>query len=221
LLADATKTGMNMTIRGVIFDCDGVLFESRQANLAYYNRVLKQFGKQPVTESDSAQLQLCHTAASPVVFADLLADQSQEEVLAFAATLNYQEFLHYMVPEPGMVAALRQLSGAMPLAVATNRGTSMPDILRHFGLADYFSVVVTSKDVVRPKPYPDMLQKASELLGLKARELLFVGDSDLDRQAAKGAGIPFVAYKSQLADCLRIDHHRQLQEVLNRFSAMT
>jgi HAD superfamily hydrolase (TIGR01509 family) len=208
-------------IRGVIFDCDGVLFESRQANLAYYNTVLKQFGKSPVTDSDHAKLQLCHTAASPVVFAELLADQAQEKVLAFAATLGYQEFLPYMTPEPGMTEALRQLSETLPLAVATNRGTSMPDILQHFGLADYFSVVVTSRDVRRPKPYPDMLHKAAELLGLATEELLFVGDSELDRLAADGAGIAFVAYKSQLAGSLRIDHHQELQELLKRINATT
>jgi phosphoglycolate phosphatase len=210
-----------MRIRAVIFDCDGVLFESRQANLSYYNTVLKRFGKPPVTATDSAELLLCHTAASPVVFAELLADQPQEEVLAFAATLGYQEFLPYMIPEPGMAEALKQLSATLPLAVATNRGTSMPDILRHFGLANYFSVVVTSRDVARPKPYPDMLHKAAELLGFAAQELLFVGDSELDRQAAKSAGIAFVAYKNQLADSLRIDHHQQLQEVLQCFNSMT
>jgi HAD superfamily hydrolase (TIGR01509 family) len=208
-------------IRGVIFDCDGVLFESRQANLAYYNTVLKQFGKSPVTDSDHAKLQLCHTAASPVVFAELLADQAQEKVLAFAATLGYQEFLPYMTPEPGMTEALRQLSETLPLAVATNRSTSMPDILQHFGLADYFSVVVTSRDVRRPKPYPDMLHKAAELLGLATEELLFVGDSELDRLAADGAGIAFVACKSQLAGSLRIDHHQELQELLKRINATT
>ena len=59
-------------IRGIIYDCDGVLFESRAANLAYYNAVLRQFGEPAVATDDSVKAQLCHTAASPEVFAVLL-----------------------------------------------------------------------------------------------------------------------------------------------------
>ena len=42
-------------INGIIFDCDGVLFESRKANLAYYNAVLSQFGEPPVDCGRSCQ----------------------------------------------------------------------------------------------------------------------------------------------------------------------
>ncbi|MDH3454714.1 MAG: hypothetical protein OEL80_06150, partial [Desulfuromonadales bacterium] len=59
-------------IRGIIFDCDGVLFESRDANLAYYNTVLQRLGESPVEESDHVRAHLCHTAASPQVFVQLL-----------------------------------------------------------------------------------------------------------------------------------------------------
>lgn len=210
-----------MTIKAVIFDCDGVLFSSHQANLAYYNKVFERFARAPVTDPASPAAHLCHTAASPMVFAALLAEQDQQEVLAYAATLDYRQFLHYMVPEPGVVETLRQLSSRLPLAVATNRGGSMGDVLEHFELIDYFSVVVTSRDVQRPKPYPDMLHRAVALLGLKVNEVLFVGDSELDQLAAERARVPFVAYKSSLSGSRRIDHHRQLGELLGVLNSET
>jgi len=197
-------------IRGIIYDCDGVLFESRAANLAYYNAVLQQVGEPPVAADDSDKAHLCHTAASPEVFAALLGPARVEQALACAATLDYRQFIPFMTPEPGMVETLAALSAQMPLAVATNRGTSMPEILRHFGLSRYFQTVVTSRDVARPKPHPDMLELVARRLGLRGNELLFVGDSELDSAAAARAGIRFAAYKGDLTGELKIRSHSEL-----------
>jgi HAD superfamily hydrolase (TIGR01509 family) len=201
-------------IRGIIYDCDGVLFESRQANLAYYNTVFGHLGVPPVAADDRQRAQICHTAASPQVFAALLGPGLIEEALAFAATLDYRRFIPLMTPEPGMTETLAILSARLPLAVATNRGTSMIEILRHFGLSDYFHTVVTSRDVPRPKPHPDMLLLAASRLGLAVSEVLFIGDSELDREAARQAGIRFVGYKGEAGGEVEIDGHRQLLEVL-------
>jgi len=200
--------------RGIIFDCDGVLFSSHEANLAYYNRVLEQMGERPVWAADEERAHLCHTAASPEVFRQLLGEDRMSEALALAAEVDYRQFLHHMHPEPEMVETLHQLSARMPLAVATNRGTSMPGILRHFDLASYFTEVVTSRDVPRPKPAPDMLQLAAKRLGLAVDSLLFVGDSDLDRQAAAAAGVAFVAYRNPAGGDWSIERHSELLEIV-------
>lgn len=197
-------------IRGVVFDCDGVLFESRQANLAYYNTILSHFGAPCVDPKDLETAHVCHTAASPEVFKVLLGPARVDEALAFAGTLDFRTFIPFMTPEPDLVESLAALSAGMPLAVATNRGGSMSEILKHFDLERYFTAVVTSRDVLRPKPYPDMLNLAACRLGVDAKELLFVGDSDLDRRAAQGAGIRFAAYKWEGTGDLRVDGHREL-----------
>jgi HAD superfamily hydrolase (TIGR01509 family) len=197
-------------IRAIIYDCDGVLFESRAANLAYYNAVLRQLGAPPVAADDRLKAHLCHTAASPEVFAGLLGAERVEQALACAAVLDYRQFIPFMTPEPGMVETLAALSAQMPLAVATNRGTSMPEILRHFGLTQYFQTVVTSRDVARPKPYPDMLELVARRLGLPGEDLLFVGDSELDSTAAARAGVRFAAYKGVLPGELKIGSHNEL-----------
>ncbi len=196
--------------RGIIYDCDGVLFESRKANLAYYNRVQQYFGEPPVHPEDEDRAHLCHTAASPKVFEVLLGSERVAAALEFAATVDYRQFIPHMEPEPGMVDALATLAQCLPLAVATNRGNSMTEILRHFGLSDYFNTVVTSRDVPRPKPYPDMLLLAAERLRRKPEELLFIGDSELDREAAAAAGIPFASYKGELGADFEVRHHAEV-----------
>lgn len=197
-------------VAGIIFDCDGVLFESRAANLAYYNTILELFEEPPVDPADRERAHLCHTAASPEVFRTLLGAERVAAALAAAADLDYRRFIPQMRPEPGMVEALAGLSERFPLAIATNRGGSMRDILAHFDLAGYFRAVVTSRDVPRPKPHPDMLVEAARQLALDHSRLLFVGDSELDRAAAAAAGIRFAAYRSALEADLCLDSHRQL-----------
>ncbi len=207
---------MSGNICGVIFDCDGVLFESRRANLAYYNAILSRFGEPEVTEAQPERANLCHAAASPEVLATLLGDERASAALDFAATLDYRQFIPWMDPEPGMPEALAQLSAQMPLAVATNRGTSMPEILDHFGLQSYFSAVITSRDVERPKPHADMLLLAADRLGLSLTSLLFVGDSIYDKMAAEAAGIPFVAYRPAFAYPRQVNGYDQLLAFVER-----
>jgi HAD superfamily hydrolase (TIGR01509 family) len=200
-------------IRGIIYDCDGVLFESRQANLAYYNTVLSHFGEPPVLPEERERAHLCHTAASPKVFEALLGPERLAVALSFARTFDYCRFIPHMQPEPGMVEALSILSAKLPLAVATNRGTSMPEILAYFDLGRFFRTVVTCRDVERPKPHPDMLFMAARRLGLRESELLFIGDSELDREAARGAGIRFAAYGGQVEGDLEIESHREVVDL--------
>lgn len=203
-------------IRGIVFDCDGVLFESKRANLAYYNLILESFGESPVEASDRERAHLCHTAASTQVLTQLLGEERVPQALAFAAELDYRQFIPFMEPEPGMREALSALAKAYPLAVATNRGYSMPGILDHFGLKAYFKAVVTCHDVENPKPAPDMLHAVAAHLQIAPKALLFVGDSELDQAAARAAGMPFAIYRGELQADLRLEHHSELIELFVR-----
>lgn len=196
-------------VKGIVFDCDGVLFESRKANLEYYNTILDRFSEDPIPVDDE-RAQLCHTAASPEVFRVLLGEERVAPALAIANSLDYREFIPFMIPADNLHEVLSAFAKSTPLAVATNRGTSMKEILRHFDLDSYFNVVVTSRDVSRPKPYPDMLQLASRQLGLAIDDLLFVGDSELDFKAAKSAGMAFVAFGGRFPGVPTVNSHREL-----------
>jgi len=201
-------------VRGVIYDCDGVLFESRKANLDFYNAILAHFGEPGVTPEDRPRAHLCHTAASPRVLEVLLGPDRTPAALSYASTLDFRTFIPGMVPEPDLAESLARLSRHYALAVATNRGTSMPEILNHFGLSGFFKSVVTSRDVVLPKPHPEMLLLAAERLGFGVSELVFVGDSELDRDAARGAGIRFVAYNGGTTGDMAVTSHAELADLL-------
>ena len=84
------------------------------------------------------------------------------------------------------------------------------NILQHFDLSQYFTAVVTSKDVAQPKPAPDMLHEAARRLNCHETELLFVGDSELDQAAARAAGMSFAVYRGELDADLTLLHHDEL-----------
>ena len=201
-------------IEAVIFDCDGVMFESRQANLAYYNRILVEFSYPPVSVDQKDRALLCHTASSPEVLANLLREEDLSPALNFAATLDYREFIPHMEPEANLLDLLEHLSGKYPLAIATNRGKSILSVLDHFSLQGFFDVVVTSHDVERPKPAPDMLFLAAEKLSIEPENCLFIGDSELDKLAAAEAKVQFVGYGGGVSGMISLSNHLELLDYL-------
>ncbi|SEA09600.1 haloacid dehalogenase superfamily, subfamily IA, variant 3 with third motif having DD or ED/haloacid dehalogenase superfamily, subfamily IA, variant 1 with third motif having Dx(3-4)D or Dx(3-4)E [Desulfuromusa kysingii] len=203
-------------IEAVIFDCDGVMFESRRANLAYYNRILKEFSYPLVSADQTERAQLCHTASSPDVLSELMRDNDLVPALRFAATLDYREFIPQMEPEPHLTELLTQLRNDYPLAIATNRGKSILSILDHFDLHRFFSSVVTSHDVERPKPAPDMLLLAASYLDIAPENCLFIGDSVLDKAAAAAAGMLFAGYGGVSGMITLSSHHDCLEYFVGR-----
>lgn len=199
-------------IKAVVFDCDGVMFDSQQANLAFYNRILAHFGEPAVTASQPERVHLCHTASSPQVFEGLLGSALVEAALDYSQQLSYEQFIPQLQVEPGLFEALLQLSAHFPLAIATNRGSSMMKILDFFDIDGFFHHVLTYLDVARPKPCPDMLYAVAQRLHLVPDQMMFIGDSELDKRAAKSAGCHFVSYKWDGG--VRIDHHSQLMQLL-------
>ncbi len=201
--------------KAVIYDCDGVIFDSLEANVVFYSKVLQYFGKPPLDRNDGEVMNLLHTYASKDVLAQLFAgDPRMGEALDFAGSIDYRELLPFMHMEEGFRETLEALRSRMRLAICTNRSTSMDMVLEHFGLAGYFSCVMTASRVRNPKPHPEPLLKILEYFEIKPNEALFVGDSELDRRASEAAGVPFVAYKAGIQCLARIDRHADILKLI-------
>lgn len=206
---------MKRDIKAVIYDCDGVMFDSFEANLAFYMQVIEHFGKAPLDRADADTMRVLHTYCNRDVLAYLFAgDDYLDEVRAFSATIDYRKLFPLMLMEEGLRETLDALHGRVELAVCTNRASSMDMLLESFGLERYFSCVMTAGRVTNPKPDPEPLLKVLEQYGIAADEALFVGDSEVDRQAADAAGVPFVAYRGDMRAIARIDRHLDLLPLL-------
>jgi len=184
-------------VQAVIFDCDGVMFDSKDANAAYYNQLLARFNLPSLT-GEELEFAHMHTVKQAVEYmlkrrggegARCLSDVS--ETLTF---LNYADFLRYMKIEPHLKEVLTYLRPHYRTAISTNRTTTMPMLLERFGLVASFDLVVTALDVKHPKPDPESLWKILEAFKLKPHEVVYVGDSIVDQRAAQAANITLVAY---------------------------
>lgn len=200
-------------IQAVVFDCDGVLFDTQEANRVYYNRFLAHFGLPELSES---QLEFVHAHTFGEALDHLFPDERlRREAYEFRRTLDYGEFLRHLRIEPGLRALLPRLRRRYKTAIATNRMDTMHRLLAEFGLAGDFDLVVTSLDVARPKPAPDALLKILAHFGLAPPEALFVGDSGVDAATARAAGVPFVAYRNPgLAADRHIERLEELEALL-------
>jgi HAD superfamily hydrolase (TIGR01549 family) len=102
-----------------------------------------------------------------------------------------------MVMEEGFKELLIRLkAGGYIRGIATNRTNTMEKVLEDFHLQEYFEMVVTAAMVKNPKPDPEQLLLIMAKYGLKPDEILFIGDSEYDRQAAVAAKVWFAAFKN-------------------------
>ena len=202
-------------IRAVVFDCDGVMFDTAEVNRLYYNRVLDHFGKPPLTETQFVKV---HMFSVKDAIAYLFPEKtSLEDVFLHMKGLPYGNFIDYMMIEPGLKDLLDYLKKKDYIrAVATNRTNTMAQVLKVFDLETRFESVVTAADVKNPKPAPDQLFKIMDQFKLKPEEILFIGDSQFDEMAATSAGTVFIAFNNT---SLKADFHfnsmAQIKEILN------
>ena len=200
-------------IKLVAFDCDGVLFDTAQANRFYYSRILQHFGRPALTEEQFRFVHM-HTVHESIAY--LLPDENTLEAAhVFRKTMDYRKYLSYLTVEPQLVALLEKLRPRIKTAIATNRTDTMEQLLAEFDLDGYFDLVVTSSDVKQPKPHPDALLKILDHFGLAPYQVIYIGDSRVDELAARAAKMPLVAYRNrELAAEYHIDSFGELEELL-------
>ncbi len=202
----------------VILDCDGVLFDSFEANVAFYNAVLEQIGE-PLLDEEGRHH--AHRMATPQIMEWLFADRPVRlaEAKEAAYATDYTPFLAKLIPVPRLFETLGWLRERYRTAMATNRGATIPALVSHFDLGPHFELVVGIRDVPRPKPAPDMLLYCLERLGVHADDALYVGDSPGDHAAAVAAGMRFVAVGDTVEHEPCIDELCELPRLLTRLAA--
>lgn len=177
--------------RVIAFDCDGVMFDTEAANRAYYNDILAHLGKPAMTDR---QFAYCQMSTADQAVAYLLSDPDEyARGQQFRKQRGYTPYIKYMKIAPDLVDVLSWCRPGLNTAVATNRSDTMGRVLEVHGLEKYFDLVVTALDVENPKPHPDQLLKITEHFNVMPEQVLYIGDSPVDEQAARAAGAVFAA----------------------------
>jgi len=186
-------------IRCVIYDCDGVLFDSLEANTRLYNDLCARVGRGPLRDEEMRYVHT-HTVFEAIHFIFGKVDEMEKKALEMLRLkqIDLREYIVYLKMEPHLLQALEKLKEKGILrAINTNRTTSMKYIIEKYDLWQYFEMVVTALDVKNPKPHPESIEKILKEFNLNKEEAVFIGDSDVDQQTAKSSGLKFIAYKNK------------------------
>lgn len=191
----------------ILFDLDGTLIDSTEAIVESFGITFEAFGRQAPLESEITR-HIGHPLET--MFAALGIEESAID----AHVSRYKE--HYREISKDKTILLPNVAEAVALAskhatlgvVTTKTGSYSRILLEHLGLMDYFKVLIGREDVVYPKPHPEPILKAMKNIDVKNKENCWmIGDTCMDIQAAKSAGIIGVAVTSgyatreQLKEC--------------------
>ncbi len=201
-------------IKAVIFDCDGVMFDTALANRRYYDEVLALFGKPALNQEQFVNVHMMTVKGA----IEYLFPEKDDVLDVFESLKNigYHKFIKYMMMEKGLKELLVGLKeNGFIRGIGTNRTNTMEKVLVDFDLEAFFEIVVTAAHVKKPKPAPDQLILIMDKLNLEPAQILFVGDSDFDCQAAKNASVGFVAFKnSDLKADFNVDSMDEIARIL-------
>jgi len=207
-------------LRGVIFDCDGVMIDSVEANRIFFDRCLAHYGLPPMTDE---QAEFCNMATSRQALEHILPAEAKKDLPRFGRDIvNYdREIIPLIKLYPGFLSFTEFLhANGVRMAVLTNRtDNGMQSILDFFSLP-YFVPVVTSSCGF-PKPQPGGARIILDEWGVGAGDVLYVGDSDVDRRTAEACGMPFAAMNPAenppLEGAFRVDSYAALRQELSPY----
>lgn len=177
----------------MIFDLDGVLFDSFDSNVAFYDQIMKRMGKPPVPEhlKDVVHRESIHGSLKA-----LIGDgPDYKEALAYCKMLDFGPFVKKLKLFPDVHQTLEQLANTVRLAVATNRIGSTIPALRHLDLARFFELVVTPADAGASKPDAKIMEYTLDKMGLTRRDVIYIGDSVVDQDLCLASDVPLVAFR--------------------------
>ncbi len=181
-------------IKAVLFDIDGVLMDSFDANLAYYQKILLKLGKKEILTAE--EFRTAFHLRFTEMMERLLKGTDPREVehqMDRAREVHYPiELLKEM---PGVQPVLELLKKKYALGVVSNRRQAGID--RYFEFAktrEYFTTVIGCEDVANPKPHPEPLLLAAKRLDVSPTECAYVGDAHTDIEAGLAAGMKTVLF---------------------------
>src|SRR5208282_3931085 len=184
-------TNLNFcSVRALIFDLDGTLIDSKKDLIHSVNAMLRELGRGELAE-ETISGYIGHGA--PQLVARALGDGCTEEERqrALQFFLSYYE-LHKMdttCAYPGVAETLEKLV-SVPMALLTNKPVRISvRILETMGLSKYFRAIYGGNSFETKKPDPLGAKTILRELSVEPREALLVGDSEVDVQTARNAGM--------------------------------
>lgn len=185
-------------IKAVLFDVDGVLINSFEANYKFVSELLEKFGYSFMEKHEFVDY-FNYAMREIIVHATDLTDKEEIERIWQAAKDRIIPYPYELLEYPeNLEGVLKTLKSKYTLGIVTSRSRSgIYSIPRLNELKSYFSLDVSYEDTKEHKPHPAPLLLALQKLGLKPEECVYVGDMRTDAEAAKASGMKAILYSQK------------------------
>jgi phosphoglycolate phosphatase len=183
-----------LPVRGLIFDLDGTLIDSKLDLIHSVNAMLREV-KRPQLATETISGYIGHGAPQLVARAlgGPATEEEQKQALQFFLGYYEEHKMDNTSAYPGVAETLAQLSH-LPMAVLTNKPARISvRILNSLGLQKYFRAIYGGNSFASKKPDPFGANQILQEFGIAAHEAMLVGDSEVDVQTARNAGMQAAA----------------------------
>ncbi len=185
-------------IRAVLFDIDGTLLDSNDAQAHAWLDALRGHGKDVPFDLVRSKIGMGGDKMLRDV-AGIDHESVEGRLLSERRTAVFKaHYLPELGPTPGARALVERLSSrGLVCCVVTSAGSAeLADLLRQGAVANLFEHTITSDDADASKPDPDLVEAALAKLGVGPREVVMIGDTPYDVTAAARAGVSTIALRS-------------------------
>ncbi len=184
-------------IHAVIFDVDGTLVDSNDAQARSWVDALKEFGYSVPYEKVRPLIGMGGDKVLPETIGVQKDSEKGKQISKRRSEIFKEKYLPNVKPFPDAQKLLdRMRKQGLKLAIATS---AQPDDLRPLlqivGAADLIEDKTTARDVKNSKPDPDVMQVALKRVGYPPNEVVMIGDTPYDIEAARKVGVETIAFR--------------------------
>jgi HAD superfamily hydrolase (TIGR01509 family) len=181
-------------IDAVVFDLDGVIVDSEELWDDVRESLARERGRRWSEQAQADMMGMSSTEWSRYMHDVIGLPEEPEEISREVVERMLEGYSERLPLIDGAAAAVKKLAGNWPLAVASSSNRRLIDrVLEVSGLAPFFEVTVSSEEVARGKPAPDVYLEAARRLAVEPTRCVAIEDSASGIRSAHAAGMHVVA----------------------------
>ncbi|MDX6648665.1 MAG: hypothetical protein QOJ97_616 [Solirubrobacteraceae bacterium] len=181
-------------VEAVVFDLDGLLLDSERAWSDAKRRLTREHGGRWKDEATGAMLGMSSPEWAAYMRSELGVPLAEDEINAEVVRLMVEGYERELPLLPGAGEAVERLAARWPLGLASSSNREIIDhVLSAAGWSEAFAVTVSSEEVERGKPAPDVYVEAVRRLSVDPGRAVAVEDSGPGISSAAAAGLAVVA----------------------------
>ena len=180
---------MKLKPKAILFDLDGVLVDSLDSWWKSLNSALKKFKHKELTREKFIEKFWGHDLYDNVTRLGL------NDGLVDFCNLLYSKHVGAIKIYPDTKNTLEKLSNYPKVIITNTPKDCVHQILQKFDIEHFFKFILTSNDVKKSKPHPEIVFKSCDMLGSSPDEAVLIGDTMSDVKAGKSAGCPVIGIK--------------------------